>query len=372
MKILHVISGLNDGGAEGVLFRLVTTDSELEHIVISMGSNGKYGPIMKSKGVKVFTLDMNQKKFIIFDLFRLFGLIRRIKPNILQTWMPHADLIAGILGKISGVEKIFWGIRHSNLDIEKANKKTVKIVRINSWLSSYIPDGIISNAKSASIAHALNGFSMKKMIVIPNGFDVSKLAINNNVRSCFRQSLGVDDDTFLIGMVARYDPQKDHENLLRSLQYLARKNCKFKCVLVGTGMVEENSHIWKLIHDLGLQDFVILLGQHSEISLVMNGIDLHVLSSSYGEAFPNVVAEAMACGTPCVVTNVGDAKDIVQDTGWCVDPEHPRALSDAIWSAYNEWGSYEWSRRILSARGRIEKSFSMESMVDSFHRAWRN
>jgi len=370
MKILHVISNLGDGGAEGVLFRLVTADKKFNHVVISMDGSGKYGPMMESCGVDLFVLNMGQWRLLYKNIFLLFKLIRQVKPDVLQTWMPHADLVAGVIGRLTGLKSIFWGVRHSSLDREKANGLTVKIVRVNSWLSNYVPSGIISCAQSAADIHIKHGFPSEKMSVVYNGFDTSKFRVDDKKRCDFRGSISVEEGEFLIGMVARYDPQKNHFGLLHSLQLLTKQGYGFKCVLVGSGLTHENLTLSQKIKELGLQEIVILTGQCLDVSSVMNGIDLHVLPSVYGEAFPNVVAEAMACGTPCLATDVGDASNIIGDTGWIVKAGDCMALANGIQNACNEWRSGNWLKRSLSARERIKNHFGLQLMVDSFHRIW--
>jgi len=181
----------------------------------------------------------------------------------------------------------------------------------------------------------------------------------------------VDPNTKLIGTVGRYDPQKDHANLLRSLAILRSRDINIRCVLIGSNLDLDNKELITQIHDLNLVKTVILLGRRTDISTVMSALDIHVLPSAYGEAFPNVVAEAMACETPCVVTDVGDAAYIVGDTGWIVPPRDAKALANAIDLALEQRQKGQWRQRCHSARQRIQTYFGIEKMISSYHELWR-
>jgi glycosyltransferase involved in cell wall biosynthesis len=171
-------------------------------------------------------------------------------------------------------------------------------------------------------------------------------------------------------MVARYDPYKDHTNLLLSLSILRKRQINFKCLLVGTQICNENTELMNLISALDIEKNVILIGQRNDVPVIMRSLDFHVLSSS-SEGFPNVVAEAMAVGTPCVVTDVGDAAHIVADTGWVVPPGNPAALADAIECAFLESKRIEWNIRCVAARERIKQHFSIEQMTVNYQNIWR-
>ena len=207
---------------------------------------------------------------------------------------------------------------------------------------------------------------------IGNGYDVHKLYPLKSIRSSARKELSIFNNVFLIGMIARFDPQKDHENILLALSYLKNSADNFKCIFVGRGMEGDNRYIKDLINKFSLHDIVLLHGQDDNISKIMNAIDLHVLSSSYGEAFPNVVAEAMLCGTPCVVTDVGDSARIVGDTGWVVEPNNAHILSHAINKAMDLKmnNKEQWSIRCGNALDRAKSKYGIERMVSEYHKVW--
>jgi glycosyltransferase involved in cell wall biosynthesis len=172
-------------------------------------------------------------------------------------------------------------------------------------------------------------------------------------------------------MVARFDPQKDHANLLAALSLLKERGVEYCCVFVGTGVDCANETLTQLISAAGLEKNVQLLGRRNDIPAVMNALDLHVLSSSFGEAFPNVLAEAMACGTPCVTTDVGDAALIIGETGWVVPPEDVGALANSIEKAIMLWQDQPgWQKRKRACRKRVEDEFSLSAMVSAYRGAW--
>lgn len=370
-RILHIITGLSDGGAEAVLYRLITKSPERTHIVVSLMDMGKYGPLLQYAGISVHCLDMKPGQPSIKQFFKLVSLIRREHPDMVQTWMYHADLLGGIAGKVAGVRRIFWGIHHSTLERGKAKKSTIAIARLCAVLSWFIPEKIICCAKKSLEVHSDIGYSRNKLLVIPNGYDLSKFMVDEQSGSQVRASLGISPETFLLGKVGRYDPFKDHDNLLSALYELQLSGVDFKCLLVGRGLTGENRELVARVNELGLTDKVILAGQRTDIPAVMNALDLHVLSSS-SEGFPNVLAEAMACGTPAISTDVGDAGEIVGDSALLCSPRNSKALSELMLAMHAEWLEQpdDWAERRSRCVAHIKKNFSIERMVTAYEQCW--
>ncbi|WP_417685376.1 glycosyltransferase family 4 protein [Pseudidiomarina gelatinasegens] len=370
--ILHIITGLGNGGAEGVLYRLCKFDKANEHVVISLMDYGKYGSLLEELGIKVHTLGMERGKFSIGAFWRLWRLIRYYKPEIVQTWMYHADLIGGLISKLAMCKSIYWNVRHSTLQSGQSKKTTILILKTCAILSRFVPKGIIYCAESAKIVHERNGYKNNNSYVLNNGFSLEQLLIDANKREVFRSNLNLNDSTFLIGMVARFDPQKDHFNLLKAFKLSKSLGASTKLALVGHGLDASNIEITALIEEFGLTKDVFLLGQQNDISSVMNGLDVHILSSAFGEGFPNVIAEAMACGTPCIATNVGDSKEIIGDLGWVVPPIDSARLSEAIGEAICEKlsGYDKWHRRRLDCRDKIVANFGIKKMIASYNLVW--
>lgn len=372
MLIIHIITGLNDGGAEGVLYRLCTFDVKHKHIVISMMGEGKYGTILRQVGIEVTCLNMSQSRISLSGLWSLFKLLKYYKPDVVQTWMYHADLIGGIIAKMAGAKTVFWNIRHTTLQPGKSKRSTIWIAKTCALISAWIPNTIVYCAHNAKTVHEALGYKKGKAVIIGNGYNLDLFSIDFNLRKSFRSELGIGEEDNLIGMVGRYNPQKDHTNLIESLSLVRKAGYKFKTVLIGADLNTSNQIIANQIFDNELNEHILLLGQRADVPVVMNGLDIHVLSSSFGEAFPNVLAEAMACGTPCVTTDVGDAGLIVGETGWLVAPKNPKSLADAIITALDEKHarSEQWNERKIECRNRIVDNFSIEKMVSSYHNVW--
>lgn len=370
-KIVHIITGLNDGGAEGVLFRLCLNATNHRHIVISLMDEGKYGPLLEDAGVSVHCLGMNPGRPSIKRFLKLVSLIRCEEPDAVQTWMYHADLLGGLAAKFAGVRKIVWGIRHSTLEKGKAKKSTIAIARLCAVLSWFIPEKIVCCADKALSVHRDVGYAARKLLVIPNGYDLSKFMVDEQSGSQVRASLGISPETFLLGKVGRYDPFKDHDNLLSALFQLQLSGVDFNCLLVGRGLTSENSELIARITELGLGDKIILAGQRTDIPAIMNALDLHVLSSS-SEGFPNVLAEAMACGTPAISTDVGDAGEIVGDPALLCSPGNPKALSELMLAMHAEWLERpdDWAERRIRCADHIKNNFSIERMVAAYEQCW--
>jgi glycosyltransferase involved in cell wall biosynthesis len=286
--------------------------------------------------------------------------------------MYHADLIAGVVARLSGVSNVFWNIRHTTLEPGKSKKSTILIAKLCARLSGVVPKGIVCCAQEAARVHTKLGYDASKVTVIGNGYDLAFFNPNDALAVSFRNELNIELGTVLLGMVGRFDSQKDHFGLLKSLSVVKDSIPDFKFALIGRDLNNSNTALNDEIKKLGLDLQILLLDQRTDMPAVMNGLDVHVLSSSFGEAFPNVLAEAMACGTPCVTTDVGDAALIVSETGWVVPPSDPQPLADAILQAIEEkeTNHQAWLLRKQACRERIIDNFSIEKMVDCYHRVW--
>ena len=372
VNVTHIITGLGDGGAESSLYQLiVATENEATHTVISLTDLGKYGPKLSERGVSVETLGFRAGSVSAKGIVKLWKLLRTNSSDLVQTWMYHADLIGGIIARISTNAPIVWGLH--NLYVDQNARITRLVVRTNSLLSYCIPNLIISASKAAADHHKKIGYK-NIFKIIPNGYDINTFNIKPDLDN--RLALELFSDTkpaFVIGCVARWDPLKDHENLLTAFAEFIRSehSINSQLILAGTNCDVENALLQKLISDLGLNDHVITLGRRNDIPELMNIFDLTVLSSK-SEAFPNVLAESMLCGTPCISTDVGDAKLIVSNFGWIVPSENPHALSKALSSAYDTLGPP--SDKELKAhlcREHIIDNFSSTRIARQYLDAWQ-
>tara|TARA_Y100000768_G_scaffold388577_1_gene385315 strand:- start:1886 stop:3016 length:1131 start_codon:yes stop_codon:yes gene_type:complete len=368
MKVVHIITGLGDGGAEHTLYKVCKYDTKNKHIVISLTGPGKYFSLLNKLDIKVYFL--NIKFFSIYKFLFLIKMLHSLKPDMVQTWLIHADFLGGIAARLVGIKNIIWNIRYSNFEIGKAKLMTVLIIKILAKLSFYIPQLIIINSKRAKKIFVIEGYCKEKLKFIPNGFDLSILKPQKFQKIRFQKKIKIKKFLPLIGNVSRYDKKKDHLNLLNALSIIRSKNINFFCILVGSNIDKNNITLTSEIKKLRLTNNVKLLGQKDNILQVMNGLDIFIQSSSYGEGFPNVVAESMACGTPCVVTDVGDAAFIVGKTGWIVPPNNPNNLAKKIEKALNEISKKNWNTRCNKARLRIQKNFNINKMINLYNEVW--
>lgn len=367
-----MITGLENGGAEAVLYRMVTEDKENRHSVVSLQGRGYYGRLLEEKGVEAIYLNMPKGKITLSGLFKCYRFLRISSADIVQTWMYHADLVGGILAYVAGNKNVIWGIHNTNLDPDKTSWQTRLVVKINAILSEILPRIIISCSFCGREEHVKRGYPLSKFSVVPNGYNLKDFRRLPSAREEVRRSLGISDDIFLLGMVARFDPQKDHQNLISALKsFSMNTTSNWKCLLIGSGMTNENELLHHWIEQAELGGKIIMLGQQKEITNYMNALDVHVLSSS-GEAFPNVLCEAMACETPVITTNVGDAAMIVGEKGWVVHPKNPQALASAMLDAkvtYHD--SEKWNSLKRSSRERIQNHFSLSKMILNYSQVWK-
>ncbi|OZI71717.1 glycosyl transferase [Bordetella genomosp. 12] len=371
MRIAHIITGLGQGGAESVLYRLASyTDTSTRHVVISLTDEGVYGARLRAAGITVHALGMPRGRVTLSGVLALRSLLRAEAPDAVQTWMYHADLIGGVAARLAGIKAVAWGIRNSGNHLNRSSRSARLVLRACAALSGWIPRAIVCAAQDAAQRHQALGYRGKAMVVIPNGYDLSRYAPQAEAGARMRALWGVSADTPLIGCVARWDPLKDHRNLLAALGRLVRQGQDLKCVLVGRGMTPGNSALVALIEAEGLQGRVLLTGPSDDVATIMNSLDLHVLSSC-AEGFPNVVAEAMACGTPCVVTDVGDAAHIVGETGVVVPAEQPEALARGIAQALDDVARRGRAAVGGAARERVLALFDLGRMVRAYEAVWR-
>ena len=367
--IIHITTSLHNGGAEAALFRLVCNDeSDDKHIVISMREAGLYSSKLSDKGVTVHHLDMGSGKITLKGLFQLARLLRQYRPTVIQTWMYHASLVGGMVARLCGERNIYWGIHHATFDPERNKKSTLWVIRLCSFVSKIIPYRIIYCSQKSSQLHEETGFCHTKTLVIPNGYELDKF---KPLTESERYSPAKNTTT--LGMVARFDPLKDHENLLKALAHLKKRKIDFVCQLIGQGMDEENKSMLALINNYGLAGNIEMLGEQEDIPSIMNQLDIHILSSS-AEAFPNVIAEAMACGTPCVATDVGDTATIIGGHGWVIPAKDYESLAAAVQEAIEmkRQAPRQWSERKNQCRAHIVKNFTIERMINNYKAAWCN
>ncbi len=370
-KIMHVITGLERGGAEMMLYKLLRRLPRdlISNEVVSLTGEGSLAAWIRELGVPVYALGARRGVPDPRAVARLIRRLRTSRPQVVQTWMYHADLIGGLAAKLAGSIPVAWNIRQSNLDPVHSKRLTIWTAKICARLSRWIPARIICCSDAAVRIHREMGYAGDKMVVIPNGFDLEAFKPDGGARASVRTDLGIGENHPVIGLVARFDPQKDHRTFVDAASILGARLPLARFVLCGDDVTWRNQKLARWIDDAGIRDRVYLLGRRDDIARLLNGFDVATLSSAYGEGFPNVVGEAMACGVPCVVTDVGDSAWIVGDTGRVVPIRDPKALADS-WLALVEAGHQVRQALGARARDRIVEQFDLEAIAGRYARLY--
>ncbi len=369
LSVLCLITTLNPGGAELMLYRLLSRldRAKFQLQVVSMMEPGPVGEKILALGVPVRSLGMQQGKANPFALARLVRWLKQDRPDVIQSWMYHADLLGTLAAKLVGNIAISWNIRNSDLSRSESKRLTHLAARLCAALSSWAPKKIVCCSESARDVHAALGYASDKMVVIPNGYDLETFRPDPARRQRIRTELGIPDSAPVIGLVGRFHPQKDHRNFFRAAGLLHHERPDVHFILCGEFITRENASLVKWIDEAGIQGRCHLLGRRDDIPQLTAGLDIASMSSSFGEAFPNVVSEAMSCGVPCVVTDVGDAALIVGETGLVVPTKNPTALADA-WRTLLNMDHQERMRLGSAARQRVIEHYNLPEIVSQYER----
>jgi glycosyltransferase involved in cell wall biosynthesis len=365
---LHIITGLSTGGAERMLYNLLskTNRHRFEPVVVSLMDRGTYGDRIEALSIPVYTINMKQGMPPTPNaILRLAHIVRKIKPDLIQGWMYHGNLAAQLAHLFSKKpSNSLWGIHHSISSLNNEKKTTSAIIKLGSLLSK-LPAKIIFVSQTSKLQHEALGYCIENNHILPNGFDTSLFTPSVEARLSVRKELGLPEDSLLIGLFGRYHPMKDHANFIKAATFLLKDYPNVHFLLAGTEVDRENHLLHKLIQDLGLFNQIHLLGERSDMPRLTAALDIATSSSAYGEAFPMVIGEAMSSGIPCVVTDVGDSPWIVGNTGRVVPPKEPEALACA-WKELIVMGSDARQALGKAARTRILESFSLEKVVAQY------
>tara|TARA_A100001388_G_C28763652_1_gene499328 strand:- start:575 stop:1693 length:1119 start_codon:yes stop_codon:yes gene_type:complete len=363
MKIVHIITSLTEGGGQSLLYNFVNNKIPNKHIVICLLKNGMYIDLLRKKGIKVYALDFQNIKCILKSISNLRKIIKNENPEIIHSWLYHANLITILPFLMRTDLKIIWSVHNSSISLKTISLNTLIVAIFNSIISYFVPNKIICASKDAIDCHLKIKFNMRKMFLIPNGIDTEiykPKKYNRNIKS----DLGIKNK-IVFAMIARYDKAKDHNNLVEALRLLKRKNTDWNLLLIGEGMENNNPHLNKLLNKAGIQDLTFCLGIRRDIEYILNGIDFNILSS-FSEDQPIVLMEAMSCEKLCIGTDVGSTKIIIDKFGWLVPKSNPYELYKSILEAQNKDQDFI-NRLSKGARKHIKENFSIKNMIKNYN-----
>ncbi len=356
MKIVFLTRTLNQGGAQRQLVALAKGLKERGHSVHVMVfyANGFFEKELRTHEVDVRILHRRGRWDVISMWRQMKKIVQEMNPDILHGYLETPNVCAAFLRRTVPQAKVVFGIRASAIDYKQYDF----MIRIMNWIearTARYADVVIANSHAGAADVIRAGFPTEKVVVIPNGIDTERFAPNAEAGKIVRQQWRMKEDEFLIGLVGRLDPKKDHATFLRAAARLKNRKYKFVCV----GVSEPTSELQQLAASLHLQDSLQWVAPQAEMADVYNALDVVCLSSSFGEGFPNVIGEAMACGVPCVVTNSGDAAFVIGDLEAVVATGDDESIAAAINKSLNQ------NRQTISMklRQRIIENFSLKELI---------
>lgn len=367
MKVVHVVIGLDVGGAELMLKRLIESHREqpgIEHSVISLTDRGVLGDQLAKQGVAVHCLGMHSIIKGPATFFKLRKLLHTLRPDVVHTWMYHADLLGGLAARSIGLRNLVWCIRST--DIRKGGSKVTLLIRkLCARLSERLPRVIVCAADASRKVHETVGYAPDKMQVIPNGFELDKLLPTDSNGFQIRDELSISKDCTLVVSVGRYNPVKDHKTFIEAAGKVAAQRGDVRFILVGRDLEPSNPQLMALIDATGQADAFYLLGERNDVPACLQASDIFCLHS-VTEGFPNVLGEAMAVGLPCITTDVGDAAYLLDNPEWVVPAASPNKLADKL-NAVLSLPASEREALGQAAASRIRERFTMDMISRRYY-----
>jgi glycosyltransferase involved in cell wall biosynthesis len=362
INVVFLIRSLNFGGSERQLEILIHgMDKEKYKItVLCFYGQGKLQKSIEAAGVKVISLEKKTRWDVLSFYNRLVNKIKELQPDVLYAFLPIPNIVSVLVKLFIPGLKVIFGVRISGLIPLKRDWT----FSFSYWLEQFFSrwaDRVIVNAKAGKAFCINRGISEKKIVVINNGINLKIFAPDVNFRNHIRTEWGIPETSLLIGVIGRITAQKDLPTFLSASAKLVEKKLQVRFVCVGDGETEYRQKMIQMGQAYGLKDQIRWCLGRNDMPAVYNALDICCLSSR-AEGFPNVVGEAMACGVPCVVTDVGDSANIVGDTGKVVRPGHADDLAEALLQLL-ELPEEDRKSLGLRARQRIEAHFAVEKMV---------
>ena len=363
IKVAHISTGLETGGAEVQLLRLLTDidKTKFEMMVISLHKETYLADRIRDLNLPVHSLEVKSNPL---NVRKAYSLLKEFNPDVIHGTMYEGGVVGTLFNKfLPKKPPVIWTVHEP---LEHYDKEPIrKRLQLRTWgLISKLPACMMYVSNLNKEQHVAWGFNNDKAMVIPNGVDTSKCSPNKAAGKKIRKELGISQDAFVIGKIARFHRQKNHIGFMHSAAILAKKHSHVQFVLVGTNVDDDNEELTTLADELGIRDRVHMLGNREDIPDVVNAFDLATLTS-FGEAFPLTLGEAMVSGVPCVATDVGDNDYIIGDTGIITPIDDNEAMA-AAWQQMVETAlenPKEYAEMGKNARQRTLDNFTLEQQV---------
>ncbi len=354
------------GGAQQVLFHLLARQDRARFApsVVTLLDGGHVRPAVEALGVPTRSLGLTRGVPNPLAVGRLAAWLRDEPADLVQTWMYHADLVGGLAAKAAGVP-VVWGVHHTDLPPHATKRLTRWTARACAGLSAHVPAAIVCCSHATARVHAALGYAAGNLRVVPNGVDLDHFRPDPSAPAALRAELGLPAGTPLVGLMARFHPQKDHATFIAAAARLAARDEAVRFVLCGEDVDAGNAELTRAIAANGLGARVHLLGRRDDAARVTAGLDVATLSSAFGEGMPCTVLEAMACAVPCVATDVGDAAHVLGEVGRIIAPRDADALA-AAWAGILTLGSGARAALGATARERVRTHFGLAETVAGY------
>lgn len=369
-RVYHLITDLAPGGAELFLARLAPrlAAEGIPCAVGALGIGGIAADMLREAGLPVTCCGMPRGRLTLNGLRILYRDLRSFAPDIVQTWLYHADLV-GLAARLLGAPRIVWNLRCSDPRLTHYRLRTRLVVRACALLSR-LPDMVLANSQAGLEHHLSLGYRPRATAVIPNGIDLDVFKPDPAARREVRAALGLVDTDIIIGLPARWDPMKGHAVLAQAAGLALRQAPGLRFLLYGQGIDGENAELAAALAQAGADRATLLLGRRQDTPRLHAALDIACSSSLHGEGFSNALAEAMACGVPCLGSAVGDTAAIVGDTGRLVPPDDAEALAQGMLELARLTREQR-ARLGAKARQRIRENFSLELAVTRYAEVYR-
>jgi glycosyltransferase involved in cell wall biosynthesis len=356
-----------------MLLKVVTAlrAHSVEQRVVSLQGIGSLGEEFRKVGVPVDCLEVSSALQMPKAVLRLRRIMREHSPDIVQGWMYHACVAVSLaVLAVSARPNVAWNIRQTLYGLKTEKPTTKLVIKLGAGLSGRA-DRILYNSRLSAEQHAHAGYCVERALVVPNGFDLEQFRPSGDVREAKRRELDLPMDVPVIGIVARYHPMKDHRTALEAVSRLKQQWPDLRVLLVGRGVDAANTGLMHAVRELLLENTVLPLGERFDLPELFNALDVLMLSSAWGEGFPNVIGEAMATGVPCVATDIGECRDIIGATGYVVPPRDAQALASAVDALLRE-DAESRAQRAADARHRVAEHYAIDRIAEEYLRIYRD